>query len=80
MCVEIEMSSTLLASKQTKESATDLSVAEAREIFERASQRYLKMTTDEFVKNWKAGYFRNRPELAHKAADIALLLPLLSAR
>jgi hypothetical protein len=73
------MSSTLLAPKLAEPSA-DLTAVEARAIFERASQRYLKMAADEFVEKWKAGYFRTHLELAHKAADVALLLPLLSAR
>jgi len=51
-----------------------------REIFERASRRYLKMSTAEFLEKWNSGFFKQHPELAHKAADVALLLPLLSAR
>jgi hypothetical protein len=38
------------------------------------------MSTDEFVEKWNSGFFKEHPELAHKAADVALLLPLLSAR
>ena len=54
--------------------------AENAAIFERACQRYLRMTTEEFLHNWNSGYFAQHVELAHKAADVALLLPLLSAR
>jgi hypothetical protein len=51
-----------------------------RAIFERASKRYLQMSTEEFLEKWNNGFFKQHPELAHKAADVALLLPLLSAR
>jgi hypothetical protein len=49
-------------------------------MFERACQRYLNMSTEEFLEKWHGRFFERHPELAHKAADIALLLPLLSAR
>ena len=49
-------------------------------IFESACQRYLKISTDEFLQKWASGYFRDYPELAHRASDIALLLPLVRAR
>jgi len=51
-----------------------------RAIFERATRRYLQMSAEEFVEKWNCGFFEQHPELAHKAADVALLLPLLSAR
>jgi hypothetical protein len=51
-----------------------------RAIFERASRRYLNMSMEEFLEKWNSGFFEQHPELAHKAADVALLLPLLSAR
>jgi hypothetical protein len=51
-----------------------------RAIFERASRRYLNMSTEEFLAKWNSGFFKQHPELAHKAADVALLLPLLCAR
>jgi hypothetical protein len=71
------MASALLVATQHHESSdTDTD----RGIFERASRRYLQMSTEEFVENWNNGFFEQRPELAHKAADVALLLPLLSAR
>jgi hypothetical protein len=50
-----------------------------RAIFERASRRYLQMSAEEFVEKWNSGFFKQHPELAYKAADVALLLPLLSA-
>ena len=53
---------------------------EDRATFERASRRYLHMSAQEFVEKWNSGFFKQHPELAHKAADVALLLPLLSAR
>ena len=60
--------------KQSAEAIADAAV------FERASQRYLQMSAEEFVEKWKSGFFKQHPELVHKAADVALLLPLLSAR
>jgi hypothetical protein len=51
-----------------------------RAIFERTLRRYLNMSTEEFLAKWNSGFFKQHPELAHKAADVALLLPLLSAR
>jgi hypothetical protein len=51
-----------------------------RAIFERAAVRYLKMSTEEFLEKWNNGFFKEHPELAYRAADVALLLPLLSAR
>jgi len=70
------MSSALLAPTQAPQSEAQVD----RAIFERASRRYLQMSTDEFVEKWNSGFFKEHPELAHKAADVALLLPLLSAR
>jgi hypothetical protein len=70
------MQSTTLTSAQgpQSEAATD------RAIFERAAMRDLKMSTEEFLEKWNSGFFKQHPELAYKAADLALLLPLLSAR
>lgn len=52
---------------------------EGRAIFERATRRYLGISTEEFLDRWKSGKFSSDPELAHKASRVALLLPLLSA-
>jgi hypothetical protein len=52
---------------------------EDRAIFERATRRYLQMSSEEFVAKWNSGFFNQHPQLAHKAADVALLLPLVSA-
>lgn len=68
------MSSTLLAPTNEDRSVAD------HAIFERASRRYLQMSAEEFLEKWNGGFFKQHPELAHKAADVALLLPLLSAR
>ncbi len=38
------------------------------------------MSAEEFIEKWNGGFFKNHSELAYKAADVALLLPLLSAR
>ncbi len=70
------MASALLVATQQHESGnadTDCG------IFERASRRYFHMSTEEFVQKWHNGFFKEHPELAHKAADVALLLTLLSA-
>lgn len=52
---------------------------ENRAIFERACRRYLGISTEEFLVRWRQGGFNDTEELAHKAAHVALLLPLLSA-
>ena len=70
------MSSALLAPSQAPPSEASVD----RAIFERASRRYLQMSANEFLEKWNSGFFKEHPELAHKAADVALLLPLLSAR
>lgn len=69
---------TAMLSPEIVESA--LQVDDGRAIFERACRRYLKMSTEEFLGKWNGHFFESHPELAHKAADVALLLPLLSAR
>jgi hypothetical protein len=53
---------------------------EERAILDRAARRYLQLSAEEFVEKWNSGFFKHHPELAHKASDVALLLPLLSAR
>jgi hypothetical protein len=70
------MPSTLSAS--TRVHAADADTDHA--IFEQACRRYLQMSAAEFIERWNSGFFKNHPELAYKAADVALLLPLLSAR
>ena len=74
--LELQMASSAIDSRDqsTPEAMAD------RAIFERASRRYLKMSAEEFLEKWNNGFFKQHPELAHKAADVALLLPLLSAR
>jgi hypothetical protein len=71
------MGRTLLAPQGT---SAEPEVSEDRLIFERASRRYLGMSTEEFVEKWKSGFFTDRPDLAYRAAKVALLLPLLSAK
>lgn len=70
------MASALLVATQQRESG---SADTDRGIFERASRRYFQMSAEEFVEKWNNGFFKEHPELAYKAADVALLLPLLSA-
>jgi hypothetical protein len=72
--IKKNMSSTVMVPTETQ------SASEDRAIFERASRRYLQMSAEEFVEKWNSGFFKKHPELAYKAADVALLLPLLSAR
>jgi hypothetical protein len=75
MGVELKMATAVIDSgKQSADPIAD------RAIFERASRRYLQMSAEEFVEKWHGRFFKQHPELAHKAADVALLLPLLSAR
>lgn len=52
---------------------------EALAVFERACQRYLKMSTQDFLARYRTDGFKSDPELAYKAAEVALLLPLLGA-
>jgi hypothetical protein len=70
------MSSALLAPTRALQSEAQVDCA----IFERASRRYLQMSANEFLEKWNSGFFKEHPELAHKAANVALLLPLLIAR
>jgi hypothetical protein len=48
---------------------------ESREVFDRATHRYLGMSGDEFVAAWDAGEFEDveRPEVA----QVVMLLPLV---
>ncbi len=52
---------------------------EGAAIFEQACKRYLNVSTEEFLERWEKGDFRDT-EIAHRAADVALLLPLMGAR
>ena len=74
MRLELEMASPL-AYSHTQRPAEEIA---DRAIFERASRRYFQMSAEEFVEKWRSGYFKQHPELAHKAADVALMLPLLT--
>jgi hypothetical protein len=71
------MGATLSATQST---SADPEGSEDRLIFERASRRYLGMSTEEFVEKCKSGFFADRPDFAYRAAKVALLLPLLSAK
>jgi hypothetical protein len=51
-----------------------LSDEEGREILERAAQRYLKMSADQFVHAWESGEFED-PD-APEVQRVAMLLPL----
>ena len=66
------MTTATLARQRTPDLAFDTSG-----ILERACQRYLGMSSEEFLQKWQSGYFQAHPELALKAADVALLLPLV---
>jgi hypothetical protein len=49
---------------------------ESREIFDRATHRYMRMSGDEFVAAWDAGEFEDveRPEVA----QVVMLLPVVA--
>jgi hypothetical protein len=66
-------------SAQLGEAVALVEADEDRAMFERACKRYLQMTAEEFLGKWNSGYFDMHPEKAHQAADVALLLPLVSA-
>ena len=53
----------------------ELSREEGRAIFERAAQRYLHMSGDEFRKKWDAKEFGDDPDQPG-VMDVAMLLPL----
>lgn len=50
--------------------------SEARQLFESTAQRYLHMSTDQFLRMWDAKKF-DSPEQQHLASRVASLLPLI---
>ena len=50
---------------------------EAARIFERMVQRYLKMSTCEFLKRLDSGYFRQHPDLDRRLDSVLFYLPLI---
>ena len=63
------------AESEDIESTGVFSDAEARQLFERTAQRYLQMSTDEFLRRWDAKAFE--PELQARAGRVASLIPLI---
>jgi hypothetical protein len=61
----------------TSSMATELKSEEGAEVFARAARRYLNMSIDQFLEAYNSGWFKNRPDLAHNAERVAILLPLL---
>lgn len=49
--------------------------SEARLLFEQTAQRYLGMTTDDFLRTWDANAFE--PELQARALRVGALIPLI---
>jgi hypothetical protein len=49
---------------------------QARELFEREAQRYLKMSGAEFIRKWNAGEFDDDPDRP-EVMSVAALLPLV---
>lgn len=62
------------SSSERKAGVRFLSDEEGREILERATQRYLKMSAEQFVHAWEAGEFDD-PD-APEVQRVAMLLPL----
>ena len=61
--------------RQAAVHAPELSKEEGRAIFEKAAQRYLHMSGDEFRKKWEAKEFGDDPDQPG-VMDVAMLLPL----
>lgn len=53
----------------------ELSEEEAREIFDRITQREMGMSGEEFLKRWHAGKYRDNGELG--LTHVVMLLPLV---
>ncbi len=52
-------------------------IKNSAEVFERNCQRYLGIHTQDFLSKMDSGYFSEHPELADRAACVAILLPLV---
>jgi hypothetical protein len=54
-----------------------MSKAEALQTFDAAARRYLKMSGQEFLKKWRAGYFKGKRSIARQVDAVSILLPLV---
>jgi hypothetical protein len=63
------------ATSETVEGSGVFTDGEARLLFEQTAQRYLGMSTDEFLRKWDASAFE--PELQERAFRVASLIPLI---
>jgi hypothetical protein len=59
------------------EEVSSLTVDESAMIFERTVQRYLKMSTSEFLSRLDSGYFQKHPELERRLDSVLFYLPLI---
>jgi hypothetical protein len=59
------------------EEVSSLTVDESAIIFERVVQRYLKMSTAEFLSRIDSGYFQKHPELEDRLNSVLFYLPLI---
>ncbi len=50
---------------------------QAAQVFEKMVQRYLKMSTPQFLKCLDAGYFSQHPELERRLDSVLFYLPLI---
>jgi len=53
----------------------EIGAVEGREILNRETCRYLGMTADEFIKQWRAGKLKDRQE-EPEVARLAMMIPL----
>ena len=49
---------------------------EARELFEKTAQQYMRMSGEEFIAKWEGGVFRDA-ETKSRAMRVAILIPLV---
>ena len=50
---------------------------EALATFDLAARRYLGMSGDEFLRKWRAGYFKNKRKLSRRLDAVTILLRLV---
>ena len=66
------MSTATLKNKKSK--VRELSKDQARRMFDRQAQHYLKMSGTEFIKKWDAGQFNGKADTP-AVIRVAMLLP-----
>jgi hypothetical protein len=62
--------------EQTTESTGAFTESESRKLFELTAQRYLNMSTDQFLRMWDTKTF-DSPEQQSRAFRVAALIPLV---